>query len=175
MKTKLLSKYDRVFKVVTDRGARLMKIKESIKKISSDTSIKCANIRAVFLVCGGNDIENVRDLSTVQGDYKSLLKAAQIAFPNASINAVSMLPRRTVFKDHARNMRDMNKWMEYHCKERKYRFVNIFSFFLDRSNRSSPDLNYKLYTNDELHLSAIGDSVLAKVLIAVANKPRIFV
>ena len=91
------------------------------------------------------------------------------SFPNACLNVISLIPRRTKYSTHSKNMHAVNDWLGAMCKEYNARFVNIFSFFIDKK---SHDLNYKLFQRDELHLSDIGDSVLAKVLIAVANKPR---
>ena len=125
-----------------------------------------------FFVCGGNDVENCKgpNVSTIKADYKCLMGYVKTVFPHASINMVSLIPRRTRHASHYKNMFTVNEWLGSMCTEYNVRFVDIFSYFIDRKSR---DLNYKLFQRDQLHLTAVGDSVLAKVLIAVANKPRI--
>ena len=68
-------------------------------------------------------------------------------------------------------MHAVNKWLKDTCAKITFRFVDIFSFFIDKR----PDkwlLNLKLFNGSRLHFSDIGYSVLAKVLIGVANRPR---
>lgn len=169
---KVLSKHDKIFRVCTDNGANVSRIHKNVKKMAANGQVDCNAITSVFFVCGGNDIENIRkdsDIASVQKDYKSLVDSAKEVFPNAAINLVSLVPRRTKYRTHSKNMSIMNTWLEKYCNESHCRFVNIFSFFL---NRKGSDLNYKLFNSSELHFSMIGDSVIAKVLIAVANRPR---
>ena len=68
-------------------------------------------------------------------------------------------------------MHEVNDWLNIFCKKESFRFVDIFSFFLLKTT-STWMLNDKLFNTSKLHFSHIGDSVLAKVLIGVANKPR---
>ncbi len=69
-------------------------------------------------------------------------------------------------------MHQVNDWLKSFCKKESIRFVDIFSFFLHKTSSSWMMLNDKLFNASRLHFSRIGDSVVAKVLIAVANKPR---
>jgi hypothetical protein len=64
-----------------------------------------------------------------------------------------------------------NEWLEDYCKAEGLRFVNVWSFFLLRGPTIWP-LNKKLFNGRLLHFSKIGDSVLAKVIIGVANSPK---
>ena len=170
--SKVLSKYDKSFKVFSNGGAAIKTIQNDVEKAVDSGEIDCTAITSLFFICGGNDIENIKknsDLSRVQKDYNNLVQYAQITFPNARINVVSLIPRRTTYYGHKENMISMNEWLDKYCKDYHARFVNIFSFFL---NKKSLDLNYKLFKRDELHFTDIGDSVLAKVLLAVSNRPR---
>ena len=155
--------------MVTERGADLPRIKNSVTKTKNDRQTDCDSITSVFFVCGGNDVEKFKNLGKAKSDYKALMECTKSAFPNATINVISLIPRRTIHQNHCKDMDLMNKWLATHCRQQNTRFVNIFSFFIDKK---SGDLNYNLFQRDELHLSKIGCSVLAKVLIAVANKPR---
>ena len=99
-----------------------------------------------------------------------LFKLTREVFPQAKINVISLIPRRIKYRTHISNMHSLNEWLKNICKERSFRFVDIFSFFLVKK----PDiwsLNLKVFNRSNLHFSKIGDSVLAKVLIGVANRP----
>ena len=171
LKPELLSKHQKQFKVYPLKGAHSTRILDNLKKKVDTREIVCSDITNIFFVCGGNDVENVPNLSVVKSNYRALVDYALSTFPGAKINAVSLIPRRTRKEkpDHRSRMIEINSWIETLCKERQVRFVNIWSFFIDKK---ANDLNYKLFFNDELHLSKTGTSVLAKVLIAVANSPR---
>ena len=92
-------------------------------------------------------------------------------FPLAKINFISLIPRRSQYESHIRYMHQVNDWLNSFCKKESIRFVDIFSFFVHKTS-SSWMLNDKLFNSSILHFSRIGDSVLAKVLMGVANKPR---
>ena len=141
-----------------------------MREVANDDNFDCHAVTCIFLVCGGNDIENANNIDKVKEDYKKLLLYAQQAFPNATINAVSLIPRRAKYRNHIDDMHAMNDWLLTYCKNCGIRFVDIFHFFVDKLSR---ELNYKLInSHDKLHLTKVGDSVLGKVLIAVANRPR---
>ena len=171
--SKVLSKYDKTFKVYTKSGAALKTIQHNVKDVVDRGEVDCAAITSLFYVCGGNDIDNVyndADVSRVQEDYSNLIQYTQRMFPNARINVISLIPRRTRYCGHKENMLHMNNWLKKLCNELHVRFVNIFSYFIDKK---SLDLNYKLFDpRDKLHFTDIGNSILAKVLLAVANRPR---
>ena len=170
--SKLLSKYDKSFKVYTNSGAVIKTIHNKVKTVVGSGDIDCTGISSLFFVCGGNNIDNAQknsDISCAQEDYSNLIQYARKMFPNARINVVSLIPRRTRYNSHKENMFRMNKWLEKFCKDEHVRFVNIFSFFLDKKFL---DINYNLFQPDDLHFTKIGDSILAKVLLAVANRPR---
>ena len=92
-------------------------------------------------------------------------------FPNAKISIVSLIPRKAWYYTHIRNMHKLNEWLELFCSENSCRFVNMFTHFLNKLPHIW-ELNRKLFKNDLIHFSNIGNSVLAKVLIGVANSPR---
>ena len=132
-------------------------------------------VTSVFLVCGGNDIQNLHrdsDLDNVCKDYESLVNIIQGIFPDARVNVVSLIPRYLTYKTHVDNMHKFNEWLDNYCEKNSLRFVNIFTHFIIKR----PDiwcLNNKLFTGKRIHFSKTGNSVLAKVLIGVANSPRV--
>ena len=153
-----------------DKSTFPLTIINKMKEVAEDETLDCETVTNIFLVCGGNDIENVRNVAKVKEDYKKLLVYATEAFPKATINAVSLLPRRSKYRKHIDDMYEMNDWLKSHCRSCGARFVDIFHFFVDKLNGN---MNFKLINNyDKLHLTKVGDSVLGKVLIAVANRPR---
>ena len=172
LNSKVLSKYDKTFKVYTNRGAVIKAIQNDVKKVADSGDLDCTAIKSLFFVCGGNNIQDAKknsDVSCIQEDYNNLIQYARNVFPNARINVVSLIPRRTRYFCHKENMLLMNKWLEKFCNDQHVRFVNIFSFYLDKM---SLDINYDLFQPDNIHFTEIGYSILAKVLIAVANRPR---
>ena len=168
-----LSKYSRTFKVFPNRGAHISDIYEDIEAVRDSGKIDVTKIKCVLLICGGNDIENLKkssDLKFLREDFEDIVDMTREAFPIASINIFSIIPRRSVYRSHIRNMHKMNEWLSDFCKKEAIRFVDIFSFFLYKTPTSWL-LNAKLFNRSKLHFNATGDSVLAKVLIGVANRP----
>ena len=171
---KLLSKYSKNFKVYCHRGARVSDIYEDVEKVQNMGELDTSKVSGVFLLCGGNDLENLKrddDIKFVYEDIEDLVELTREAFPNAKIHIVSSIPRRSQYSSHIRNMHRLNYWLNSFCKKMSIRFVDIFSFFVVKLE-SSWILNTKLFNGSELHFSKTGDSVLAKVLIGVANMPR---
>ena len=178
LKQDLLSKRGKKFKVFTNRGAHVNNI---INDIQSENKICRECVGSVFVVCGGNDIENMRRdgrVSKIVGSFASLIECVKYSYPNCIVNVVSLIPRRLRYYNHLRNMIILNEKLSDLCKcYAKCRFINIFSHFILNkkyffSMRSDIILNTRLYALDELHFSSIGNSVLAKVIIGVTYSPR---
>ena len=171
---KLLSKYDKNFKVFSNSGAKVKDISADVKSAKEDKTLDLQKVTAVFFICGGNDIENMQkdsDIENVYIDYENLIRVAKDVFPAAKINVISLIPRRARYRQHINNMHEMNEWLEHFCHQRSLRFVNIFSHFIVKRPHIW-ELNTRLFNNRYLHFSKVGNSVLAKVLIGVANSPR---
>ena len=138
--------------------------------------IDAAKVTSVFLFCGGNDIENLAkdsDIEYVYEDYEELVEVVRKDFPAAKINIVSLIPRRLVYSAHVGNMGEMNAWLDKFCSKENIRFVDIFSFFLKYDKKEKRRfLDESLFNGSRLHFNKTGDSVVAKVFIAVANRPR---
>ena len=159
------------FKVFSHGGAKIKTIINNIIKVKDDQELNTTIVSRVFIVCGGNDVENCypeSDLDKIIESYNELCSVATATFPNVSINLCSLIPRRTVYAEHKDRMLWVNDGIENFCKSRNIRYVDIFSHFIDHR---SGDLSYKLFRGDELHLNQVGSSVLGKVIIAVANRP----
>ena len=108
-------------------------------------------------------------MSSVFEDFENLINTTKQVFPVSKINIISVIPRRARYPAHIRNMNRFNFWLEGICKDVHIRFVNIFTFYLDKRTGY---LNKTLFKNDLLHFSNRGDSVLGKLLIAVSNRPH---
>ena len=168
----LLSKYDKNLKVFSNSGAKVKDIINDVKR--EKETLDPQSITAVFFICGGNDIENLRkhtDIDNVHRDYENLISIAKDIFPAAKINIISLIPRRARYRGHINNMYVMNYWLESFCREHSCRFVNVFSHFLVKFPHIWL-LNKNLFNTGHLHFNKVGYSVLAKILIGVANSPR---
>ena len=108
----------------------------------------------------------------IYDDYRSLVAVTKTVFPNAKINIISLIPRIARYRTHIQNMNIMNEWLETFCTENSHRYIDIFTHFLKTLPRPHIwHINIKLFRYDKIHFSEIGNSVIAKVLIAVANSP----
>ena len=87
----------------------------------------------------------------------------------AKLHVFSLIPRRAKYQAHIDNMHIMNTWLKDYCTSHAIRFIYVFSFFLDKHTWC---LNERLFNRSRLHFTKTGDSVLAKVLKGVANRPR---
>ena len=167
----LLSKYEKTFKVYSHPGAHIRGIHKDLVKVAEGNKLNSDNVTTVFVLCGGNDLEdlsNDADISLTYEDYANLINCAKKYFPNAIINVISTIPRRTRYNTHIRNMHTFNIWLEKHCNKINVRYVNIYSFYV---NKRTGGLHKKLFNNDLLHFNVRGYSVLGKVLLGVANRP----
>ena len=150
-------------------------IYEDIEKLRDGGKHDTTSVSSIFLLCGGNDVENLKNDSSmafVFEDIEDLVDLAREVFPNANLNFISLIPRRSKYLYHIRNIHRVNEWLMSFCRKEAIRFVDIFSFYLYKTP-SIWTLNSKLFNGSKLHFNTTGDSVLAKVLIGVANKPRI--
>jgi len=172
----LLSKYGKKFEVLDHSGAHVEDIIKDISKARTGGYL-LEKISTVFLVVGGNDVENLaRDssLKYIFEDFENLFKCARDTFPNAKINVMSLIPRRVnkCGLEHVHLMHDVNDFLLKSCKELGLRFVNIYSFFIRRNGKLNRKLYKGVYKNDYVHFSIKGNAVLAKVIIAVTHRPR---
>lgn len=184
LKDLLLSRRGKKFAVFTNRGAHVESIKQDVLNVAmnpdySDICRKC--VKSIFVVCGGNDTENLnrdkKNISNILSDFDSLLGVLADIFPSAVVNVLSLIPRRVKYSNHLEHMVNVNKELSTLCNGRvKCKFIDIFTYFLKDKRKYVKDnvmvLNDKLYKKDKLHFSYIGDSILAKVIIGVTYNPR---
>ena len=176
---KLLSKRGKTFKVFTKGGARMEDIIKMIDEAVLDKDICTSCISSIFIVAGGNDVENIRSLSGVEklkASYKKLVQGINVKFPAVRINILSLIPRRCFDYMHLQRIFLINDFLVSLCASNRNCFlIRMFTKFLLKKNlyfsKNEVYLNDKLYRADRLHFSAIGNSVIAKTLIAVANTP----
>ena len=170
----LLSRHSSQFKVYTNGGAHIVDIRRDVEEVVRKKEVDVEKVKTIFLICGGNDVDNHgkgKCFNSICDDFEDLIGVTREAFPNAKLNIFSLIPRKSTYRSHIINMLDFNEWLEDYCKAEALRFVNVWSFFLLRGPNIWP-LNKKLFNGSLLHFSKIGDSVLAKVIIGVANSPK---
>ena len=170
----LLSRYEKKFKVFSHSGAKIKDIEKDVKSVTEKGTLDASKVTSVFLLCGGNDIQNLRrdsDIENVYRDYETLVEVTKCVFPHANINIVSLIPRLARYRTHINNMHALNGWLENFSRNNSLRFISIFTHFLIRLPHIWY-LNRKLFNGSNLHFNKVGNSVLAKVLMGVANSPR---
>ena len=94
---KLLAKYGKSFTVVSHSSAHVEDIINDIKAVKDKRTIACDGVKTVFLVCGGNDVENLpgdHTIDNIKEDFINLMSVAKEIFPGALINIMSLIPRR---------------------------------------------------------------------------------
>lgn len=167
------------FRVFSHPGARVRTIINKIHGVFKDDEICTKCIENVFIVCGGNDTENITSytgMETLKKSFVCLIEGFKKYLPNARINILSLIPRRIMDDWHLQRMHIVNDYLANLCPNYKNCFmVSIFTNFLAYKERFFLNgefyLNERLFKVDKLHFSPLGHSVLAKVLIGVANKP----
>ena len=175
----LLSRGDTKFKVMCNPGARVKDITHDILSTADHGTFCRKCVKSIFLVCGGNDVENTHykeAVSDILPSYTNLLDILGDIYPYAMINVVSLIPRRQRYNLHLQHMLELNDKLSILCDDRPgCNFINIFShFIIDKRNffaHKVMRLNNKLYYRDMLHFSPIGNSILAKVIMGVTYNP----
>ena len=169
------------FKVFSNRGAHIRDIMGDLICVADENSICRQCVKSIFLVCGGNDTEGLhgeRGVMDIISRYATLLDYTGFIFPSARVNIISLIPRRLRYYNHLRYMIIVNDNLSNLCNERdNCRFINVFSHYLrDKKSffryKHAMILNEKLYANDKLHFSNIGNSVLGKIIKGVTYNPR---
>ena len=174
-----LSKPGKCFKVICHPGAKVRTIINKFEDIIRDGTICPECIQDIFLVCGGNDVENIRSnfgLDSLLCSYNELISIISDHFLNAIIKVISLIPRRLRDENHLNRILSVNEHLIYVCAMYdNCVYTDIFSHFLKYKRRYYANyefcLNEALYEADELHFSAKGNSVLAKVIMGVAYNP----
>ena len=172
----LLSKRGERVKSFPHPGAWIKEIQEDVR-ISSHICSNC--VKSIFIVAGGNEVEYAttpQAFAKFLDNCNGLLDFIAIQYPNASINIMSLIPRRVRDRSHLQRMLRANEELEKMCKWRKKcRYIYIFSHFLVNKKvffkNNEMELNRKLFKNDCLHFSPTGNSVIAKVIIGALYLP----
>ena len=116
---KTLSKYSKNFKVFCHPGACVSDIYEDVEEMQSSAEYDTTKVSGVFLLCGGNDLEKLKnasdnDITFVFEDIEDLVDLTREVFPNAKIHLISAIPRRRQYSSHIRNMHKLNDWLFKH-------------------------------------------------------------
>ena len=86
---KLLSKRGKTFKVFTKGGARVETVIKMIRDAVDNKEVCTACVSSVFLIVGGNDVENIQSssgLEKLKHSYKKLIGFINSKFPSIRIN-----------------------------------------------------------------------------------------
>lgn len=181
LKTDLLSKRGKTFKVFTKSGAHVRDVIKMVKSSIEREEACPACVESIFLVVGGNDAENIQSeegLKLLMDTYNKLFNFIDSKFPAVRINVLSLIPRRSHGYSHLQRMFYINDFLEDVCSSSTSNlyFIPMFTKFLAYKdlyhNSWQVHLNKKLFNKDNVHFSVTGTSVLAKTLIAVANDPH---
>lgn len=175
----LLTQDGEKVKVFCHPGAWVNNVRDDIDKSLADKTVCTQCVKSIFLVVGGNQIENVRNIQHFEKflhDYLDLLEHLKIVLPGVQINVISLIPRRARNYFHNSNMIRANDKLREICSNlEKCRFINIFSYYLVQKKEYFKNniicLNDKLYFHDMLHFSPLGNSILGKVIKGVIFNP----
>ena len=175
-----LSARGRRVHVSCHRGAHFHHIEEDMKAAISSGKVCPDCVTGIFLVVGGNNAQNATSFKKIQSlnsSFISLIDFSTHTFHNARINVFSTIPRKLVDCYHLGRIKHTNDFMfNITCQFANCRYIDISSHFL-KFNRQYNEmfLNTKLYDREDrgdlIHLSTIGTSVLAKVIIGVLYRP----
>jgi lysophospholipase L1-like esterase len=181
LKSDLLSKRGKTFKVFTKGGAHVDTVIKMVKSSLENKEVCPACVESIFLVVGGNDVQNIKSepgLEKLTDTYNKLFNFIDSKFPAVRINVMSLIPRRCYDYSHVQRIFYINNFLKDVCSKDNSNlfFIPMFTKFLIYKylyhSSGHVYLNKKLYLKDDLHFSATGTCVLAKTLIAVANNPR---
>ena len=176
----LLSKRGKTFKVFTRGGARVETVIKMVEDAVDKNDVCPSCVEAIFLVVGGNDVENIKSfagLEELKKSYYKLISVINSKFPAIRINILSLIPRRCRGYLHLQNIFHINDFLSKLCSKDTSNcyLIKMFTKYLLYKDlyywNKKVYLNDNLFRKDRLHFSPVGLSVLAKSLIAVANNP----
>ena len=176
LKEAKLSNRGRKFKVICHPGAHVGTIIASVYDLVGDDGFCCDCVKDIFVVVGGNDTQNsnLESMSSIMDSFSTMLEVLRDCFLFAMVNVFSLIPRVSNDTNHLRRMNMFNESLNDVCYfHDNVKIINIFNQFLNKKELSKNIfiLNNKLFSKDGIHLSHIGNSVLAKVIIGVTYNP----
>ena len=180
LKEELLSRPGKYVKVISHHGARVQNIIKRVEDIVKDDTICPDCVENIFFVCGGNDVENIRNeagMDKLIREYNNLIFFVSDHFVNAMINVISLIPRRLKDDRHLNRILSFNESLISECiMYDNCKYIDIFPHYLKYKKRFYTSnneiyLNEKLYGHDMLHFSEKGYSVLAKVIMGITYNP----
>ena len=159
-----------------------------VKDAVTNEEVCTSCVESIFLVVGGNDAQNIKEdpynsradsgMKRLQTSYRKLIDLINSKFPVIRVNILSLIPRKPAGYLHTQRVFWINDFLYNLCSNENSNlyFVPMFTKFLVRKDiyheHGQVILNPKLFTNDGIHFTDVGSSVLAKTLIAVANDPH---
>ncbi len=125
-----------------------------------DWSVADLKPRAVFLMCGVNDLM-WPDVATadVEEGYRMLLADLRKAAPGARVYVHALLPTRGEYARHNARIREFNPRLKKIAEEFACSYLDFHAEFCDAAGELDP-----AFTTDGLHLSEAGHARWAKLL-----------
>lgn len=108
----------------------------------------------IFLMIGINDLNRKNNVQKTISEYNKLLNRIKSLSPTTNVYVESILPRRSSDSTFNTNVISVNKFLYTFSEANKYKYVNLFDSFTDKSG----NLDQK-YTTDGLHLNAEGYNI----------------
>jgi len=120
----------------------------------------------LFLLIGINDLSRNTPDEVIIKNIFVIVEKIQAASPSTTIYVQSIFPTNESFKnlnekfvEKSTHIITVNKQLSKHAEERKYVFVDLYSYFIDDQGR----MNGK-FTSDGLHLTPAGYAQWTEIL-----------
>lgn len=162
-------------------GAKIPVVRSVIKDFADKNPGE--RIDQVIISVGANDTRYLKTKDAVDAlkpDLDGLIKLTKELFPHAQVFMMSLLPRKlNLDKSRDVNSVTVDKFYQFNrmmfglCEENVCKFMNAAPLFFRFKSGGGRSLNMRYFTEDpadEVHLSKMGTSVLARQFIYVINR-----
>lgn len=120
----------------------------------------------IFILVGINDISRNFPDSLILRNYKKIINRIQFGTPETEIYIQTILPVNNTFTRYTRHYNKdqhiytINKGLKNIAKNQRVTLINLHPHFLDKEGRLD-----KKYTEEGLHLNAMGYRLWAEILL----------
>ena len=162
-------------------GAKIPAVKTLIEDFAKDHANE--KIDQLVISVGANDTRYLKSKDAVKAlkpELDGLIKLAKKLFPEAQVFMMSLLPRKLNLKiSKEENSITVDKFYEFNrllyglCGDNNVKYMNAAPLFFRFKSGGGRSLNMRYFTedpSDEVHLSTMGTSVLARQFIYVINR-----
>lgn len=162
-------------------GANAAAMLQRIKSDPEYKMIQKGKISKIFILTGSNNIDaiysQIHNASTTNAfsDIRRLLEFLKTVFPNAVINVLNILPRKS--PERCNIIRHLNSDIERFCRQSdRFEFINTYNnFMFSNSNGSRRNMFFmpaNQYHVDNVHLNANGVVRLGKHLKFLSHQTQ---